>query len=374
MQALLALTVVSAKDAAHREKDDPPADAALGREILAALGRIEWDKLDQARQLDLVRVYQVVLHRFGLPNDALRGQLVARFDPHCPAKSRELNAELVQLLVFLDAPDAAAKTVALLDRALTQEEQIDYAAALRVLKTGWTPELHRQYAEWFAKAAGYRGGNSFRGFMNQIKREALANMSDTEKTELEPLMQAQPAVDSPAEAVVNRPFVKNWTLEELVPLVDKGLKGRDYDRGHALFAATRCFACHRFADEGGGLGPDLSGVAGRFSMRDLLESIVLPSKVISDQYEAVTIVTTDGRSITGRIVNLSGEDLMLNPDMFDPNKMARVKRDEIEEMKRSPLSMMPEGLLNTLNADEIQDLMAYLLSRGDRQSAMFGGR
>jgi putative heme-binding domain-containing protein len=373
LEALLALTVVSAKDPAHREQDDRAPDAALGKQILSALGRIEWEKLSEAQRLDLVRVYQVLLNRFSIPGEALRGQLIARFDPYYPAKSRELNAELVQLLVFLEAPDAAAKTVALLGKALTQEEQIDYARAVRVLKTGWTPELHKQYAEWFAKAAGYHGGNSFRGFMNQMKRGALANMTDTEKTELEPLMEAKPDADAPADAIVNRPFVKNWTLEELVPLVDKGLKGRDYDRGRALFAATRCFACHRFADEGGGLGPDLSGVAGRFTARDLLESIVLPSKVISDQYEAVMIVTTDGRAITGRIVNLSGEDLMLNPDMFDPNKMARVKRDEIEEMKRSPLSMMPEGLLNTLNADEVQDLMAYLLSRGDRRSAMFGG-
>ena len=149
------------------------------------------------------------------------------------------------------------------------------------------------------------------------------------------------------------------------------LKGRDFDRGRTLFAATRCFACHRFGEEGGGLGPDLSGIAGRFSARDLLESIVLPSKVISDQYEAVTISASDGRIVTGRIVNLSGEDIMLSVDMLDPNSMTRVKRSEIDHMERSPVSMMPEGLLNTLTADEVLDLMAYLLSRGDRQNAMF---
>jgi putative heme-binding domain-containing protein len=105
-----------------------------------------------------------------------------------------------------------------------------------------------------------------------------------------------------------------------------------------------------------------------------LESIVVPSKVISDQYEAVTIATTDGRAITGRIVNLSDDNLMLSPDMLDPNKMVNVKRKEIEVMMRSPVSMMPEGLLNSLHAGEIQDLMAYLLSRGNRQAAMFIGR
>ena len=149
------------------------------------------------------------------------------------------------------------------------------------------------------------------------------------------------------------------------------MKDRDYDRGRVLFAAAKCFACHRCNDEGVVVGPDLSGVAGRFSTHDLLESIIVPSKTISDQYESVTVATTDGRVITGRIVNLNGDNLMINPDMFDPNNMVNVPRGKIDEMKRSPVSMMPLGLLNTLKKDEILDLFAYLLSRGDRQSPMF---
>ena len=77
--------------------------------------------------------------------------------------------------------------------------------------------------------------------------------------------------------------------------------------------------------------------------------------------------------VTGRIVNLHGDNLMINPDMLDPNNMVNVPRSQIEEMKRSPVSMMPVGLLNTLNKDEILDLIAYLLSRGDRKSPMFRG-
>ncbi len=301
--------------------------------------------------------------------------MAAKFEPHYPAKGRELNTELAQLICFFQTPDAAAKTLALLDKALTQEEQIQYASDLRVLTTGWTPELRKAYFAWFPKAAGYKGGNSFRGFMNNIKKDAIAHLSDAEKKEYEALYDAKPAESTETAVVANRPHVKDWTLDELVALVSPtALKGRDYDRGRTLFAATRCFACHRFADEGGGLGPDLSGVAGRFSARDLLESIVLPSKVISDQYEAVTIQTSDGRVVTGRIVNLNGENISISPDMFDPNRMISVKRSEIEEMTKSPVSLMPEKLLNTLNGDEVLDLMAYLLSRGDRKSAMFTSR
>ena len=62
---------------------------------------------------------------------------------------------------------------------------------------------------------------------------------------------------------------------------------------------------------------------------------------------------------------------MICPDMLDPGRMVNVQRDEIEEMKPSPVSLMPEGLLDTLDRDEVLDLIAYLLSRGDRNDPMF---
>ena len=371
LNALLALTQVSAQDPAHRDQNALPPDPALRDQILAALDRIAWDHLGVAGQLDLLRVYEVVLNRFGHPDESTAHRLIGRFDPHYPSRVRELNAELCQLLVYLRAPDAAAKTVALLEQAPTQEEQIYYAQALRTLKSGWTPALRQAYLTWISKSGQYKGGNSLRGFMANIRRDAIANLSDADKAALKPILDAKPVTSASSAPTADRPFVKEWTLDELTPALDTGLKERDYDRGRVLFAAAKCFACHRYNDEGGGLGPDLSGVAGRFSARDLLESIIVPSKTISDQYESVTVATTDGRVITGRIVNLNGDNLMINPDMLDPNNMVNVPRSKIEEIKRSPVSMMPVGLLNSLKKDEILDLFAYLLSRGDRQNPMF---
>ena len=93
--------------------------------------------------------------------------------------------------------------------------------------------------------------------------------------------------------------------------------------------------------------------------------------MISDQYSAVTITTDEGKVITGRIVNLSNEDLIVNTNMLEPNVTVKVEHRRIEQMVPSKVSMMPEGLLNTLQEDEILDLMAYLVSRGDRNHAMF---
>ena len=81
-----------------------------------------------------------------------------------------------------------------------------------------------------------------------------------------------------------------------------------------------CAACHRFGSEGGGVGPDLTAVAGRFGVRDLLEAIVEPSKVISDQYAAVSIAKKDGQVVTGRVGNLFGDSLSVIEDMFDPGR------------------------------------------------------
>ena len=116
---------------------------------------------------------------------------------------------------------------------------------------------------------------------------------------------------------------------------------------------------------------DLTGVAGRFSVRDLLESTVEPSKVISDQYGAVLIATSDGKTVTGRIVNLHGDGITVMPNMLDPNGLVNIDRRRVEHMEPSKTSMMPNGLLDTFKEDEILDLMAYLLSRGDRNGKMF---
>ena len=119
------------------------------------------------------------------------------------------------------------------------------------------------------------------------------------------------------------------------------------------------------------MGPDLTGVAGRFSVRDLLESIVEPSKSISDQYEQIVITLVDGTQVTGRIVNLGGDGYRVNTNMFDPDEQVGVNAGKVKSIEPSKVSMMPEGLLNLLKPDEISDLVAYLLSGGDPKHAVF---
>src|SRR5262249_14037838 len=259
-----------------------PPDPALKASILDALEQISWDKLDEDQKLAMLRVYGLVFNRMGKPDEAVRSKVIARFDAVYPSTNRTLNGELCQLLVYLESPSVAKKTMAMLESAPTQEEQIDYAKSLRMLRTGWTPELRKQYFAWFLKAGTFKGGASFTGFMRLIKKDAVALLSEDERKSLQPILDAVPKASN--VATKERAFVKKWTMDDLVSLVDKGLTKRNFDRGRTLFGEAKCFACHRYDNEGGSAGPDLTSAAGRFSVRDLLESIVEPSKVISDQY------------------------------------------------------------------------------------------
>jgi hypothetical protein len=75
--------------------------------------------------------------------------------------------------------------------------------------------------------------------------------------------------------------------------------------------------------------------------------------------------------VTGRIVNYDNDNMHVLTDMLNPNGLVRVNAKQVESVEKSKVSMMPVGLLDTFKEDEILDLVAYLLSRGDRTHKMF---
>ena len=367
--ALLALVRVGGTDPEH-SKEGHKVNEKLKGELLTALEKIDWATLTETQRIDYLRTYEVFFNRFKKPDAETAKKIIAKLDPQFPSKSREINAILCEVLVYLEAPGVAGKALKLIETAPTQEEQVEYAKSLRVLKTGWTMEQRTAYFSWFLKAANFRGGMSFGLFMKNIKDDAVATLTEKEKVALKPILEAKP-IEGPAVIGKVRPLVKNWTMDDLTPELEKGLTKRNYDKGRILFGEGKCFGCHRFDNEGGAQGPDLTIVSGRFSPRDLLESIILPSKEISDQYAAVRFELDDGKIVIGRIVNHGNDNMTILPDMLDPSKTIDVNRRRVEKMEKSKISMMPEGLLSTLEKDEILDLMAYLLSRGDRNHKMF---
>ncbi len=352
-------------------------DKALQPRILEALERVDWVRLTDSQKIDYLRTYQLVFIRMGQPSAQWKERVAKRLDARYPVSAKEsvnrdLNAELCKLMCYLEPPDGVAKTLALLAKAPTQEEQLEYVLSLRTVQAGWSLKQRKEYFNWFHKAAGYHGGNSFHGFLKNIRNEAIKSLPDDVRAQLKDVLANEPTPSQPKFVFKKRTFVKKWAVSELLPIIEKGLTKRDFDRGHNLFGEAKCFACHRFANEGGGFGPDLSVVSGRFGARDLLEKMIEPSKKeISDQYASTMITLDDGRAIHGRIINLNGDSLSVNTDMLDPNNLLNINRKHIEKMETSKISMMPENLLDTFTKDEILDLTAYLFSRGDRNHKMF---
>src|SRR5262249_1971193 len=151
----------------------------------------DWKELSESRCVDLLRIYEILFNRMGGPDEDQRKKVLAQIDPQFPSPSRQANAELCQVLVYLEAPRGAPPAVALMQQAPTQEEQMEYARYLRVLKPtwAWTAQTRKAYFEWFGKAATFKGGNSFGGFMRNIRKDAVATLSDPEKVELKPLLE-----------------------------------------------------------------------------------------------------------------------------------------------------------------------------------------
>ena len=373
--ALLALARVTGVCPQHRNDDTPPVDTAMRNRLLSAVTAIDATKLDLTSQLTLQRTIQIILNRFGRPNGATVAKLIAAIDPLYPAESPELNWLLSETLAWLQSPTAAEKTLALIEAAPTQEEQVQYARSIRMLTAGWDNDLHTAYFEWFLKAASYKGGASFDKFMEFIRTDAVNSLTAAQKESLQEVLARKPVRKSALEnlgAVFNGRKETKWTLDELSSSARGGLKNRDFTNGRTMFAAAGCFACHRFQNQGGMTGPDLTAAGRRYSAHDLIDQVINPSKVINEQFAAITVITTDGLAHTGIVVNLNGDRLTLNIDLTDPNKRVNIDRNKIDELIVSKTSPMPAGLFNRMTKDEVLDLLAYVLSGGDSSHDYFG--
>jgi putative heme-binding domain-containing protein len=100
-----------------------------------------------------------------------------------------------------------------------------------------------------------------------------------------------------------------------------------------------------------------------------MRSRFLPSKVISDQYGSKIVTKKDGSIAVGLVVESDAGVTIYNPDPSSPPTV--VKQADIESIEASPISQMPTGLINSLNAEELRDLIAYLLSGGNKRSSVF---
>jgi len=368
--------------------------------LLTTLNQLDFGRLDLAQQLAVVRVYQLSVARNGPPTQAARSEALARLEALYPATGNDLNRELAALLVALDSPVVVARTLALMRTARDETEawvrpdllarndnganflrtgparpnvqQIAYVHALRMARAGWTPESRREYFAWFLSTRYWQGGNQFRGFLDQMRRDALAGVTDpAERRRLDDLSTLKSLGANPVAIHPPRGPGMAYRTEDVMSFAAQGLRGRNFSRGKELFAAAACQSCHRLGNEGGGIGPDLTGAGKRYTLRDLVESITEPSKVVSDQNENSVLELKDGRTLVGRVSGEEGGVLQLVANPASPAEVLDIPKVDIASRRPSPLSPMPAGLIDPLNKSEVMDLLAYVLSGGESDSPLF---
>ncbi len=139
-------------------------------------------------------------------------------------------------------------------------------------------------------------------------------------------------------------------------LTTENLKKANLSEGHVLFQKN-CANCHRMFGEGGVIGPEITG-AQRTNLEYMLENLIDPSAAVAKDYQMELIRTDAGRVITGLII----EETEIAVTIQTANEQLVVPKAEIEERTLSKVSMMPDGLLQTLTNDQVRDLVGYLAS------------
>lgn len=355
-----------------------------------ALLRVDWAKLDKQQKLNWLRAVGLIFARGGEPEKETRDKVLAKIDSSFPAADEFLDRELCRLLSYLQAPGIVSRTLGLMDSAppthapdwlelakrnssygktvetmisnLPNEQVIHYIYCLRVVKGPWHADERKRFFMWLSKLSNNSGGESYAGFIADLRKQTLDTCTPEEREWIEKL-----DTGAPKNPFADLPQIKGpgkeWTIDEVVKLAEGGLEGRDKAKGKDMFRASLCAACHRSGNEGGSAGPDLSSLAGRFSVRDIAEAIIEPSKVVSDQYAFDLIIRNDGSEVTGKIIEEKDEKWIMATSPYDFTQTIEVERNNIKELKHSPYSPMPPALINRLNEEELKDLLAYLLGK-----------
>ena len=378
------------QDRALREKDTVSSiQALLGLarmgpdelqgKVLGRLGRLPLEKLPEEQLLEALRAYSLALIRMGGRPEGAGRRVIDRLEHLFPSSSRALHRELLRLLVYLQDPGVIGKSLKRL-RASEAEDRMFYFATLSQLRVGWTLQQRREFLSSLNLAQQeYLGGEEALGrsgvnrrfidLIESFRQNVVETLNDQERAALEEIIEGQSDAGL-AGLQSTRPFVHDWQIADLLPRLNRVESGRSYESGKSAYQTAGCAKCHRFGDQGGTTGPDITAVGNRFDALYLLESLLTPSKVIPDQFLNEVIKMEDGVIHTGRVIYDDGQLLRVRQDPFTQT-VTDVAAGKIERRTLLNTSEMPEGLLNILTEEEILDLIAYLSAGANTDDPAF---
>jgi putative heme-binding domain-containing protein len=176
---------------------------------------------------------------------------------------------------------------------------------------------------------------------------------------------------------------KEWKFEELASSVEQldvptrsvaTRRGRSFSNGKQIFQAASCVSCHKFGGTGNEIGPDLTKLDPKQQkpieiLRDLLD----PSFRINEKYQTFTFELESGKVVTGLVVAETADVVKVIENPLAKADPVTIQKTDIAERKKSPVSVMPKGLLDKLTHEEILDLIAYVAAGANPSSPLFQG-
>jgi putative heme-binding domain-containing protein len=363
-------------------------DGKKAKAMLPYLTALDFKSLDIQQQLAWLRAAGLGFIRGDGADKDERESVLETIDASYPARNEDLNAELVRMLAYLNAPGVVGRTLTLMDtapppvapdwmaiaernsrygstvksmlKAQPPARVIHYVYALRCVPGPWDRSERERFFGWLKRLDSKSGGKSYGGFLKDLTKETLSRATPEERRWLDDFAPAT-AVDPLANLPTAKGPGRAWTVEEVEEVAAAGFEGADRAHGEEMFKAALCAACHSFGGQGGAAGPDLTSLAGRFTAKSLADALIDPSQEVSDQYSFDVLTKKGGAQVVGRVLEEKDDRLIVAVNPFNFDQTVEVERGEVVKMEPSPVSPMPGGLINQLNEQELRDLLAYLL-------------
>jgi putative heme-binding domain-containing protein len=306
-----------------------------------------------------------------------------RGDPDAVARALKIVADekadrptrlaYIEILGQIHQPKAVAALTKLLSSSSHAIKRVALEALMNYDDPAIGKAVLRQYQTTLPDEQGVR--STAQRLLASRKAWTLALLDDIEASSIEqtaiPLtvvqqirLQDDPEINRRVEKLWGRvrssPAEAQQQIERYQSLLRSG-RG-DLAAGKAVFTQN-CATCHKLFGEGGSAGPELTGYE-RTNLEFMLPAVVDPSAAIREEFTNFAVFTTDGRTLTGLIQDQNNRTVALRSV---DNQTTLVNRDQIEDLKALPVSLMPDGLLGKLTDQQVRDLFTYLMSRAPDQ-------
>jgi putative heme-binding domain-containing protein len=297
------------------------------------------------------------------------------------AATAKHNFAAVEAVALLGGP-ASVKT---LSEAIEKKDQLEFRRRALVALVGVDLKSAGQLTPTILNASkdGVGVGEIFEAFLQRkggaeeltqvlAKQKLPADVAKIGVRSVRTSGRPSPALEEVLRKAGDLGAKREITPDEVKALVADLDKG-DAKRGEAIYrrADMLCLKCHAIGGAGGQVGPDMSSIGAAAQADYLVESLLLPSKAIKENYHTTILTTTAARTISGVKIRQTETAVILRNDQ---DQEVSIPLSEIEEQGQGKVSLMPEGLTDTLTRGEFLDLVKFLRSLGKVEPYLVGNR